>query len=247
MKDTTLDDILFGELRMLQPVDGPRVSVDTVLLSSAVKVRGGEKVIELGCAHGAVLLILAKKFPRAESFEALEICGDLVELAGENAKMNGLQEQTRFKEGDLREVGKLYPRGGFDVVLMNPPYNDPGKSRVSPRSARAIARHGTACTLADVVTAASYLLKPRGRFYVVLRVNRLAETLSLLKRERVEPKRLRFVHPVPGKDASMFLLSAMKEGREGLVVVPPLFITDEHGSYTSDLLAAYRLDASPCL
>ena len=245
--DTTLDDILFGELRLLQPVDGPRVSVDTVLLSSAVQVRGKEKVIELGCAHGAVLLILAKKFPQAQSFEALEICKGLVELAGENARLNSLQEQTRFKEGDLREVGRLYPRGFYDVVLMNPPYNDPGKSRVSPRSARAIARHGTACTLADVVAAASYLLKPRGRFYLVLRANRLGETLFLLKQERMEPKRLRFVHPLPGKDASMILMSAMKQGREGLVVVPPLFITDEQGSYTPDLLAAYRLDGSPCL
>jgi len=247
MTDTTLDDILFGELRMLQPVDGPRVSVDTVLLSSAVKVRGKEKVIELGSAHGAVLLILAKKFPCAESFEALEICNGLVELARENAKLNGLQEQTRFVEGDLREVGKHFPRGVFDVVLMNPPYNDPGKSRVSPRSARAIARHGTACTIADVVAAASYLLKPRGRFFLVLRVNRLAETLVLLKQEGMEPKRLRFVHPLPGKEASMFLLSAMKQGREGLVVVPPLFITDGQGSYTPELLAAYRLDSLPCL
>ena len=247
MTDTTLDDILFGEFRMLQPVDGPRVSVDTVLLSSAVKVRGKEKVIELGSAHGAVLLILAKKFPRAESFEALEICKGLVELARENAKLNGLQEQICFTEGDLREVEKLFPRGVFDVVLMNPPYNDPGKSRVSPRPARAIARHGTACTIADVVAAASYLLKPRGRFFLVLRVNRLAETLALLKQEGMEPKRLRFVHPVPGKEASMFLLSAMKQGREGLVVVPPLIITDGQGSYTPELLAAYRLDSLPCL
>jgi tRNA1(Val) A37 N6-methylase TrmN6 len=130
---------------------------------------------------------------------------------------------------------------------MNPPYNDPERSRVSPRSAKAVARHGTACSLADVFSAASFLLKPRGRFFLVLRAARAAEALTLLVQKALEPKRIRFVHPGPGKEASTFLLAAMKQGRGGLVVDPPLFITNESGNYTSELLASYRLESPPCL
>lgn len=247
MSRTTRDDILYGELSLLQPEEGPRVSVDTVLLSAAVRLRKGERVLEMGCAHGAVLLILARKYPQVSRFDGLEICKDLAEMALENARANGLDDRTTFTHGDLRDIKNLYPAGSFDVVLMNPPYNDPGKSRVSPHSIKAAARHGTACTLSDVAWAASFLLKPRGRFYLVLRASRVAEALGIFKEGGLEPKRIRFVHPSPGKDASAFLMAAMSGGKTGLVVDPPLFITDESGDYTPELLAAYCLEAPPCL
>lgn len=245
--ETSRDDILFGELSLLQPVKGPRVSVDTVLLAAAPRIRRGDRIMELGCAHGAVLFILARKYPDASAFEGLEIREDLVEMARENARTNGLEGRVGISQGDLREIRKRYPAESFDVVLMNPPYNDPERSRVSPHSVNAVARHGTVCTLADVFSAASFLLKPRGRFYLVLCATRAVEALTLLVQKGLEPKRIRFVHPVPGKEASTFLLSAMKQGRRGIVVDPPLIISDEHGNYTPELLAAYRLESPPCL
>lgn len=247
MSKTTRDDILYGELSLLQPEEGPRVSVDTVLLSAAVRLRKGESALEMGCAHGAVLLILARKYPQVSRFDGLEICKDLKEMAQENARANGLDGRATFTHGDLKDIKDIYPAGSYDVVLMNPPYNDPGKSRVSPHSLKAVARHGTACTLSDVARAARFLLKPRGRFYLVLRASRAAEALGIFKEGGLEPKRIRFVHPSPGKEASAFLLAAMKGGKPGMVVAPPLFITDERGDYTPELLAAYTLEAPPCL
>lgn len=244
---TSRDDILFGELNLIQPLEGPRVSVDTILLAAASRVKRGDRVLELGCAHGAVLFILARKYPEAAAFEGLEIAEDLVEIARENARLNGLDGRVHVSRGDLREIRRLYAAESFDVVLMNPPYNDPGRSRVSPRSAKAVARHGTTCSLTDVFSAARFLLKPRGRFFLVLRAARAAEALTLLVQKGLEPKRIRFVHPGPGKEASTFLLVAMKQGRGGIVVDPPLFITDESGNYTRELLSAYRVESSPCL
>lgn len=247
MTETTIDDILLGELKLKQPAEGPRVSVDTVLLAAAVRLRSGERVLELGCAHGAVLLILARKFPQASGFEGLEICRDLADMAVENALRNRLEERVGFTCGDLKEIRTFFPAESFDVVLMNPPYNDPERSRVSSHSVKAVARHGTACSLADVAEAARYLLKPKGRFYLVMRANRVAEALCLFRQNSLEPKRIRFIHSCPGKDASAFLLAAMKHGKGGMVVDPPLFITDERGEYTPELLAAYRLESPPCL
>lgn len=247
MSEPTRDDILYGALKLLQPVDGPRVSVDTVLLSAAVGLKRGESVIELGSAHGAVILILARKYPHASRLEGLEIREDLVEMAVENARSNGLEGKVSFSQGDLKEIRTHYKPESYEVVLMNPPYNDPGKSRVSPNSSKALARHATACTLEDLASAAKYLLKPKGRFYLVLRASRAAEALCLSRQFALEPKRIRFVHPSPGKEATAILMMAMKQARQGLVVEPPLFITDGKGKYTPELLAAYDLGGSPCL
>ena len=64
--------ILYGFLRLRQPDVGPRVNMDTVLLAGFARPRAGERVLELGCAHGGVSLILAKRFPQSR-FEGLDV------------------------------------------------------------------------------------------------------------------------------------------------------------------------------
>lgn len=107
----TRDDVLFGALSLRQPEKGPRVNVDTILLAAYVRdtfPAEGARAAELGCASGAVSLILARRFPRL-SVAGLEIQEDLAALARENALLNGLDERVRFFAGDLREENPLLP------------------------------------------------------------------------------------------------------------------------------------------
>jgi tRNA1(Val) A37 N6-methylase TrmN6 len=76
---------------------------------------------------------------------------------------------------------------------------------------------------------------------MVFRAGRIAELLSLLSRERIEPKRVRPVYPAPGREASVVLVQAARSAGKGATLEPPLFIQDEKGEYTGDLLAAYRI------
>lgn len=242
---TTRDAILYGELMLDQPVDGPRVSVDTVLLASFVKVRGRERILELGSAHGAVSLLLARKFPFL-LIEGLEIQPGLVDIARNNASANGLSGRVMFRQGDLRKVREIFQAQSFDAVVVNPPYDEAPCSRHSPQESEAVARHGTECTLEDVVISARYLLANKGRLFLVLRAKRMAELLSLLSRERIEAKRIRPVHPSPGREASVILVQAARTAGKGLILESPLFIQDGHGNYTEDLLAAYSTGVPKC-
>lgn len=232
------EDILYGFLRMVQPQDGPRVNMDTVLLAGFACLKSGERAIELGCAHGAVSLILAKRHPGA-FVEGLDVQERLIELAHDNAHRNGLTENTAFRTADLRRVRTLYPHQSFDAVAVNPPYEDPGSGRRSESESSRVARQGELCTLDDVCAASAYLLKNRGRLYMVMRAVRLADTLSLLRRHSIEPRVLRLVHTKPGRNASVFLLEARRAGGPALTVLPPLFICDDDGAYTPELLRYY--------
>ncbi|MFA7207982.1 MAG: methyltransferase domain-containing protein, partial [Synergistaceae bacterium] len=84
------EDLLRGELKIKQPLEneGPRVNIDTILLAHFTKPKKGEKILEIGCAHGAVSLILAK---RGHTVEGVDIQSHLIEMAGENAAENGLE------------------------------------------------------------------------------------------------------------------------------------------------------------
>ena len=196
--DVKGEAILYGFLDMIQPENGPRVNMDTVLLAGFAGLKNGERAIELGCAHGAVSLILAKRFGGA-FVEGLDVQPHLVELARENAGRNGLTENTAFRTGDLRDVRRLYRHQSFDAVVVNPPYEDPGFGRRSESEVNRVARQGELCTLDDVCAAAAFLLKNKGRLFMVMRALRLADTLAALRSHKIEPRFARLL-PGPGSD-----------------------------------------------
>ncbi|MDR1514690.1 MAG: methyltransferase [Synergistaceae bacterium] len=257
------DDILYGELKLFQPgLDaGPRVNVDTILLAHFARFPDRAKAIELGCAHGAVSLIIAQRRRKrkawfdsalkpgdgtavcaARQIDAFDINPSLIELARKNAEINGLSGYVNFFTADLRNCRKNFEAGSYDAVVMNPPYDEAHKSRPSASDAMASALHGAQCSLADVAAAAKYLLDNRGKLFLVMRAKRTTELFSLLDRNNVRPKRLRAVHPRPGRAASVILVEAIRASADGLVIEPPLFILGHDGKYTEELLEAYKLD-----
>lgn len=240
----SVDDILYGFLKMHQPQIGPRVNMDTVLLAGFTLPRKGEKVIELGCAHGGISLILAKRFPQSY-FTGIDIQSSLISMASKNAVLNGLCGNTKFMLGDLRGVRKIFTHQSFDVLVVNPPYEDSGNGQRSEHKVNRVARQGEECSLADVCEAARFLLKNRGRLYMIMRALRIVDTLNLLRANKIEPRLLRMVHPTPEKSASVFLLEAVRSGGPAMNVLPPLFIYGGDGKYTESLLEFYK--ASPSL
>lgn len=251
MKDERkINDILYGELKMIQPdeKDGPRVNVDTILLSHFVRASAKAKIIEMGCAHGAIALILAERRARAfgeralHPIDAFDIDHSLVDLAKQNAKLNGLESRVNFFCSDLREARQNFSVESYDVVVMNPPYDEEHSSRPSPEPARSSAFNGSSSTLEEVCGSAKFLLKNGGRFFLVMRARRLGELSHLLTSINLPPKRIKCVHPRPEKEASSVLVEAVRGGGSGVIVEHPLFICGGDGDYTKELLDAYRID-----
>jgi len=239
--ESTFDDILYGKLKMYQPLHGPRISVDTILLSWFAKLKNDDNVIELGTASGAVALILAKRWPNVPVIRAIDIQEDLIKMAKENAAINGLSDRVVFEVGDIRKIHALYPTQSFDVVVVNPPYNEVSGSRISPKRNLAISRQGIACTLEDVIKASFYLLKDKGRLYLILRAKRISELCYFLEKNRMPLKRLKVVYSKPGREASVVLVEARRNAGRGARIEPPVYICDELGNYTPELLSAYKI------
>ena len=241
MLETTCDDMLFGRLRLLQPVNGQRVSMDTVLLSAWVKVRSGTReILEAGCASGAVSLMLAMKHDRVR-VTGVDIQPELVELATLNATNNGLTDRVTFVAGDIRNKS-LFPREKFDIVAANPPYSSLNAGRESPDSSRTTSRLEVSCTPDDVAGFAHRVLKSRGRLFTIFTSGRLDAFMSAMRNHRMTPKRLRPVYPAMNYNSGVFLSECVKDGGEGMTILPPLFVRDEGGNYTAEILKAYEPD-----
>ena len=237
------ENLLRGVLKIKQPNDneGPRVNVDTILLAHFVKPRHREKILEIGCAHGAISLILAK---RGYNVTGLDIQPHLITMARENAMYNGLSDRLSFIAGDLKDYKKLWAAQSFDRIVVNPPYDEPENSKRSPSDAIATAMQGMDCTLEDVIRASKYLLKNKGHLDLVIRTNRAGELFTLLDKYNVAPKIMKPVYPKPGSLSSVILVDAVRASSHGLKIEAPLFVLGQDGEETDELLEAYRIEAS---
>ena len=231
----TLDGLFQGEIKLFQPSDGYRFSIDAPILASFVKVKKGEKLIELGTGNGVILIILGKKYPHLEELWGIEIQRELFELAQKNISLNGISDRIRVIEGDVREIERYFSPQSFQVVISNPPYYPTSSGRINPEDKKAMARHEILGTIEDFLNATSYLLKEKGRCYFIYPQKRAVTLLVEMRKRRLEPKKIRFVHPKPKEEAKMVLVEGIKGGKEGLVVEPPLYIFDQKGSYTEEM------------
>src|ERR1700678_4193490 len=151
--EETVDTILGGVLTIMQPANGYRFSIDSILLARFADIRPRDRVLELGAGCGVIsIAIAAARHPRA--IVALELQPALVELIVRNAELNGCHHLTALRADLRRPSIPTLIHGCFDAVVANPPYRAVAAGRVSPNPARSSTRCGPTSTL-DVATRAA--------------------------------------------------------------------------------------------
>ncbi|MBQ9827939.1 MAG: tRNA1(Val) (adenine(37)-N6)-methyltransferase [Lachnospiraceae bacterium] len=233
-----LDSLQRNGYSIIQNEDGFCFGMDAVLLSAFTVVKKGERVLDLGTGTGVIPILLEAK-TEGSHFTGLDIQEQCADMARRSVMHNGLQDKIDIVCGDLCNIKEFFKRGDFDVVVSNPPYMAELTGEVNPESAKAVSRHEIKCTLKDVVKAASDMLQEGGRFYMVHRPHRLAEIITVLRENRLEPKRMRMVHPRIGSDANMVLIEAVRDGGTFLKVEKPLVIFDGDGEYCREVSDIY--------
>ena len=224
--DETLDTFSGDGLKILQKKKGYRFSVDAILLSQFVTLRKGEKLIDLGTGCGILPLLLSQT-TKARSFIGVEIQKGLAESANKNVILNHLSDRISILHQDFRDLKATFPSGSFDVVISNPPYRQYRTGRVNPSMEKAVARHEIQGTLRDLIHVASYLLPNKGRCYLIFPALRTIDLLMALRGEKLEPKRLRFVHPRLEEGAKLILIESVKASGVELKIMEPLVLHKE--------------------
>lgn len=233
-----IDDIGFGGYKLIQDTEGFCYGTDAVLLADFAKCRENDVVMDLGTGNGIVPIIVYAKYHPAQ-LAGIELQPKAFELAVRNSQMNGMENVLVFYNGDVKDVRANFEKGSFTVVTSNPPYTEKGRGPVSS-DAKLAARHETSAGLEDFISAAEYLLKKSGSFYMVHRPSRLADIISLLRKYGLEPKKLQMVAPHQGEAANIVLVQAVKGAGHELTVLPELVVRKKDGSFTSALAHIYK-------
>ena len=237
-EDERIDDLQRNGYRIIQKKKGFCFGMDAVLLSGFAQVKDGEVAVDLGTGTGIIPILLEAK-TKGKHFTGLEIQEEVAEMAGRSVRLNQLENRVDIVRGDIKEASRLFGKASFDVVTSNPPYMNDNHGLKNPELPKAIARHEVFCTLDDVCREASLLLKSGGRFYMVHRPHRLAEIITALKTYKLEPKRMKLVHPFVDKEANMVLIEAVRGGRSMMKVEAPIIVYREPGVYTQEIYDVY--------
>ncbi|WP_371365497.1 tRNA1(Val) (adenine(37)-N6)-methyltransferase [Sporomusa rhizae] len=233
-----IDDLIINGLKLIQHPDQFCFSLDAVLLAHFASVRPGSTVADLGTGTGVIgLLLLARG---AGTVTGLEINSDMADMARRSARLNGLEDKFTILNGDLRQVKEYMPSGSIELIVSNPPYRPVGGGYINPNDKVAVARHELTANLAEVVAAAKYLVKYRGRFAMVHLPERLAEISVAMCQAGIEPKRLQFVYPAVNKKPNMVLIEGVRGANPGIDVLPPLIVYTTDGKYSEDINELYK-------
>jgi len=230
----TLDGLGRYGLKIAQPVDGYRFSLDAVLAADFASSAESARFADLGTGCGVIPLILCRRFSGV-SVVGMESNKAMAELARDNAARNGMTDRVRIVCEDVATAKSLFPVSSFDGVIANPPFRTPVSGRVSPKAGRDTARHESTAGIADFLAAAKYLVTPAGRIAFVYHPDRLAEFIHCAAELKLALLRLRMVHGTLDAPAKIFLAELAK-GRKGTTtVLPPLIVYGADGAYTAEM------------
>ena len=214
-------------------------SSDTILLADFSKPKQYEKAIELGAGCGALVLFW-EVLGGTKFTSAVDIQQSACDLARRSVSFNNLNKKIEIIHADMRENIPKVVLGSYDLVVCNPPYKAFGTGALNLLETKKTARHEITCTIDDVNKAAYKLLKNGGRICLCHRTERLCDVVESMRKNKLEPKKIRFVQQKKNSGSKLFLIEGKKLGKPGISVLPTLFMEDDFGNKSEEIKRIYK-------
>lgn len=235
-----IDDLEINNFKIIQKNNSFCFGIDSVLLSDFAKeIKDGSKVVDLGTGTGILSILLCAK-TKLSQIIGIEIQEEMAEMADRSSKLNNLQDKFQVINSDIKNLNEKLPYNEFDAIIMNPPYMELNTGKININENKFISRHEVTASLEDFIITSKNLLKDKGSVYIVHRPNRLIDLCYLLRKHKLEPKILKMVYPKKNSQANLILIKAVKNGGAFLKVSKPLYVYENNGEYTKEILKIYN-------
>ena len=118
-------------------------------LLDRLELKGDERLLDIGCGRGAVLLMAAQRLPRGRAvgvdvWSTKDQSGNAEQVTRQNAELEGVADRVELHTADMRELP--FDAGSFDVVVSSLAiHNVPGageRARALCEAARVLKKGG---------------------------------------------------------------------------------------------------------
>lgn len=259
-----IDDLEIKNMKIIQNKNGFCFGIDSVLLSDFAKeIKDNARVIDLGTGTGILGILLCAKTNLKEIL-GIEIQEEVAEMAQRSILLNGLENKFKILNINIKEIKNIenklndkkiennqiinnkknteiiLEKNSFDYVITNPPYKKINTGKINENEKKLISRHELTASLDDFIETANFLLKDKGSLFMVHRPDRLVDILEKMRIEKIEPKEIKFVYPKINEKPNLILIKGVKNAKPFLKVDKPLYVYDEKGNYTEEILKIYQ-------
>lgn len=212
-----------------------KFSLDSVLLANFVTInKKDRKILDMATGNAPIPMLLT--FRTQAKIYGVELQKIIYNLGIVSIKENGMDNQIKLINDDVKNLVNIFESDTFDVITCNPPYFKTGNDKYkNSNEVKTLARHEDTLKLEDVLAVSRKILKNNGKLALVHRTERFAEILMLMKKYNIEPKKVQFIYPKKGKNSDLVLIEGVKNGKSGLELLSPLTIHTDTGEYTDDV------------
>lgn len=236
-----IDDLQCKGLKIIQNEKGFCFGIDSVLLSEYAKeIKKDSIIVDIGTGTGIIGILLCGKAEPKKVY-GIEVQEDVADMANRSIKLNDLEDKFKVINADIKNVirDNIIEKNTVDAITINPPYKEKNTGVINEADSKIISRHETTATLSDFIEISSKLLKDRGSIYIVHKTERLVDIISKMREYKLEPKRIRFIHPKEGADANLVLIKGIKGANKFLKIDKPLYVYEQNGNYSKEILEVY--------
>lgn len=239
LEQERIDDLEYKNLKIIQNKNGFCFGIDSILLADFAKdIKKNSKVVDLGTGTGIIPILLCKKTELSKII-GVEIQEEVCNMAQRSIELNQLENKFSILHINIKDITDELEMGTFDAVISNPPYKKNHTGIQNENQKKLISRHEITAELEDFIQLASKLLKDKKHFYLVHRPDRLVDIIQLLRKYKLEPKKMRLIYPKENKPPNLVLIKATKNAKSFLKIEEPLYVYKENGKYTEDILKIY--------
>ncbi len=232
-KTESIDGLFGNKVKVVQALQGYRVSEDALILTWFVKSYAGEFILDVGTGCGIIAFGLALKQPEA-TIVGLEIQSALAHRAARGLKLNGLESSVSILRGDLRHADLFFRHGSFDCIVSNPPYHEPGRGHINIQEEKAVCRHQLMMPLSDLFAISKKLLKPDGRLSLIYPASNLDRVCQAIKETGFKLSRMLWIHPYERAPSCLVCIEAGPNPSTCDVIENSLVLYQGRGKRTSD-------------
>lgn len=204
----TIDYIPHTDLKLMQDSHHFKMTSDSIHLCEFLNVRKRDKVLDIGCNNGVITMYAKRKTNGL--CVGIDINSDAIKLAKENAELNQLSN-IEFFNSALQD----YLSSGFELISCNPPYH-------KDKSNKDTANFDGMLTLDELAYHSYRLLKDKGRCAIVIKSERLSESITVFHNHKFGLKRIRFIHHSMNHPSSSVCLEFIKNGVQQTIVEAPV-------------------------
>ena len=235
-----IDDLEYKGLKIIQNKEGFCFGIDSVLLSDFAKnIKKDSVVVDIGTGTGIISILLSKK-AEIKKIYGIEIQEEVADMAKRSVKLNDLQDKIQIINKNIKNIFEEIEPNKIDAIVTNPPYMKLNTGAKNEEIKKLISRHEVECNLEDIIKISYKLLKSKGEFYMVHRAERIVDILYNLRKYKLEPKEIRFIHSKVGKEPNLVLIKAVKDAGEHLIIDSPLVVYNNDGTYTDEIFKIYN-------